>query len=82
MPLLFAGLELARKVATNDDATALLILAYSGRCHVALCQSAAAFQQMLAIDPQAELDPCLSPKIRDVFRASKQAAPMQVERPG
>jgi hypothetical protein len=69
-----ADLELARQVPTNDLPTQLAILDYSGRCHVALGhrpEADVAFGQMLALDPQAELDPALSPKIRDAFRATK-----------
>lgn len=69
-----ADLELARQVPTNDLPTQLAVLDYAGRCHVALGhrpQADAAFAQMLGLDPQAELDPALSPKIRDAFRATK-----------
>ncbi|MHB8878954.1 MAG: hypothetical protein ACYC8T_35075 [Myxococcaceae bacterium] len=69
-----ADLELARQVPTNDLATQLAIQDYAGRCHIALghrADAAAAFARMLELDPQAELDPTLSPKIRDAFLATK-----------
>lgn len=69
-----ADAELALKVPTNDVDTRLAIYDYAGRCHVALGHPAdaeAAFGQMLELDPQAELDPSLSPKIREAFHTAK-----------
>lgn len=72
-----ADTELALKVPTNDVDTRLAIYDFAGRCHVALGHGAdadQAFTQMLKLDPQAELDPALSPKIREAFHAAKLKA--------
>lgn len=69
-----ADVALALQVPTNDDDTRLSIYDYAGRCHVALGNAAdaeAAFGRMLELDPQAELDAGLSPKIREAFHAAK-----------
>jgi hypothetical protein len=69
-----SDLAQARQVPTDDAATKLSIFDLEGRCHVALGHAAdaeAAFTQMLGIDAQAELDPALSPKIRDAFKRAK-----------
>ena len=69
-----SDLELAAKVPTNDAATQLAIFDYRGRCQIALGQRPEAdetFAKMLALDPQAELEAGLSPKILDAFKAVK-----------
>ncbi len=69
-----ADLELAARVPTNDQPSQLAILDYSARCQVALghrAEADEAFAKMIALDPRTELDPSLSPKILDAFRAAK-----------
>jgi hypothetical protein len=65
----------AKQVPTDDLETRLAIFDLEGRCHVALghlADAEAAFTQMISLDPRAELDPSLSPKIRDAFKSAKR----------